>query len=283
MKAKERIATNEELKRLARNIMNNEPILLAIFGFIAFAVGEGVFSYDVYAYITHRSVLFHDNTFVVLLIIVIVIIWAAFAGHFLGMSLRSPLLKLREAQLIFQGNKQDILIEDETIEKEKRRNLIIGLMLTFCVLLMVFCFSYIRVDALRTIYPDQNYGFIDLILPSLLVALEIISGIYLSYFFFSLSLGYSLIRDRRIYRNAKLNCHKHTERAVDLASKAKIESPNSLESNEFKETRLRFKYKSIRDNDYLSPIDVKTFENAKENGHHPDSKSKKNKGNIKYS
>lgn len=273
----------EKAFNIPLNVMHNILVIILLLCCACTIGADIAFSFDAYEIIALRNT---DFAFLVFVIAGFIVFWGLAASHLLAPKISKKIRDFKVRQLIYLGEEPSVA--EEQVVRETRQYFIYGLLAAVSVILFVLGLSHIRIEALESINNAQDfdlslkgvldtfsgqteqqvneYTWIDLWMPSILVLLEILTGIYLAYFIMRVSVSIKKRKYKAKYEHYKLVCHAETERAVACYHRALAENEKITLSKELKDALYRFEHRSLADDNYLEPITEENLKMFSKNG-----------------
>ena len=245
-----------------RDILSGSPILLLTLCFVLFAVAEIVYSWEMYR--EFLSAFFgNPHWTIVLLLGFVIVCGAAYVSHLLSKSMSSNLFDLEVYNYRFISKKGSILeeIAVEYIEKDRKQDLIYGLIGMLFLLSIVTAISWQRSFLMTEATGNDDYSLIQKIFPVIIVLLEILTGIYIGLYL--IPLWKNLIKKWRA--EAKFNkhldiCSTEDKMVKALLEQASISGELLFPSKEMADSFYRIKNRSQNNYNYVDEIFLKQIE-----------------------
>lgn len=246
------------------DIMHDVFVAIMSLCCISVSSGEIIFSYEIYKDIALRN---FGNEALVYIIAAIVVLWGLAASHLIAPNISKRVRSFNEQRLILQ-DELDSVVEDK-IARQTQAHFRVGLLAAILVIAFVLGLSLMRIAELSKIYPDYQYSWVDICLPSILICLEILTGIYMAYVVLRLSVYFRIRSHKSRFEEYKLICHAETQRAVACYRKAIEMNEDVHLSRELKDALYRFSNRTLANDDFTAPIAGDIVHGFQENGKMP--------------
>lgn len=233
--------------------MNDSPVLLFTLAFFFLGIVEIIISWQMYGDL-QSSIFDRPNPFLSGFLGMVIVTLGAVVSHYIGKSISSSLFNL-EVYKLRHNSKYSISVSEaiDKVKSKTRKHLVIGIVIFIVLLLLVLGISFQRV-ALMGAISGENFGFFQKILPSIIVTLEVVSGIYLSYFFMRMLMKRKIRKQNKGFVTNKNACAYETTLCHGMYEHAMDRNEKVTYNKELNDTIYRFTKRSQDSDSYVDEI-----------------------------
>src|SRR6185312_6714476 len=219
-------------------IMINCAVKLFTIAFFLLALFEIIISWPGYQELT-AGVGDRPNMFLSLLLGVAIVTAGAVVSHLIGKKISRSLFELEVFNMSHSSKYSTPNSKvEETVRADTQKQFLMGLVVYFVVAIVVLAISFQRVGLMGAI-TGQNYGFVQKLLPAIVITLEVFAGIYLVYVFKRLAQKRKIAKLNKKFVRARSDCAYETRLCHDLVEHATARSENIVYNLELRDALYR--------------------------------------------